>query len=104
LQDSNIAYLREWLGRIGARYAPNRIPIVVFVVPRGPWQRDLVRPPVAQGAVAEFAADGRIVALPGDAFTDLEQPRYFFDTLHMNHAGRVRFSRALAERLAALLK
>ncbi|HEY2394784.1 MAG TPA: hypothetical protein VGH81_02215 [Rudaea sp.] len=99
-QAANVAYLREWLGRIARRYATRHIPVIVFVVPRGPWHHALAPVPVPTGAVAELAASGSIVPLPGDAFVDLEQPQYFFDTLHMNRDGRENFSRRLAQQLA----
>ena len=104
LQSANTVYQREWLGRICERYAAHGVPIVVFAVPRGPWQRELTAAPQTTGAVAEFARSGRVMALPADAFTDLEEPRYFFDALHMNHTGRERFSQEFAARLANVPK
>ncbi len=44
-QEANSAYLREWLGRIALRYAGTNIPVIVFVVPRGPWHRTSYRFP-----------------------------------------------------------
>jgi hypothetical protein len=38
-----------------------------------------------------------------DAFYELEDPRYFFDTLHMNHEGRVRFTNKLSSWVADVL-
>jgi len=54
--------------------------------------------------VADLIAAGTLMALPGDSFADLEQPRYFFDSLHMNRAGRERFSPRLAQFVAAALE
>ena len=102
-QTANAAYLREWLGRIAHRYASKHVPVIVFVVPRGPWHQALAPVPVPTGAVAELAASGAIVPLPADAFVDLEQPQYFFDTLHMNRDGRENFSRRLAQQVAPLV-
>jgi hypothetical protein len=102
-QTANAAYLREWLGRIARRYASKHVPVIVFVVPRGPWHQALAPMPVPTGAVAELAASGGIVPVPGDAFVDLEQPQYFFDTLHMNRDGRETFSRRLAQQVAPLV-
>ena len=102
-QTANAAYLREWLGRIAGRYAGTNIPVIVFVVPRGPWHRNLAPVPVPTGPVGEFVAAGSVVALPGDAFVDLEQPQYFFDTLHMNRAGLESFSGQFARRIAPLV-
>jgi len=102
-QASNMDYQREWLGRIAARYAAHNVPVIVFVVPRGPWRATLSPPPVANAALAEMAARGRIHPLPGDAFVELEQPQFFFDTLHMNRAGRTRFSQLFARAVAPLV-
>lgn len=102
-QAANIAYLREWLGRIARRYAGHNVPVIVFVVPRGPWHRMLAPVPAPAGPVALLAAAGSIRPLPGSAFVDLEQPQYFFDTLHMNRHGRETFSRLFAQQVAPLV-
>lgn len=103
-QARNDDYLRTWLGRIAARYGGTGIPVVVYAVPRGPWHRALRPRMQVAAAITELASRGRIHALPGDAFSELEQPQYFFDALHMNRAGRERFSRLLAERVAPLIR
>lgn len=103
LQAANAQYREEWVGRIASRYGKNHIPVIVFVVPRGPWQHELMPTPKPEGAIADLVARGEILAVPGDAFVDLEEPQYFFDILHMNHAGRERFSRAFAERVAPMV-
>lgn len=103
LQARNLDYQRQWLERIAERYRAHGVPVIVFVVPRGPWRATLSAPPVANAAIAELAASGRVQPLPGDAFTELEQPRYFFDTLHMNRAGRARFSQLFARAVAPLV-
>ena len=97
----NDAYYRTWLGRIAARYRARGVPVFVFVVPRGPWQAELVPAPHYTGAEADAIAAGQVRAIPADAFVALEKPQYFFDTLHMNRSGRERFTRELAQRIAA---
>jgi hypothetical protein len=100
----NAGYLRQWLERIANRYAAHNIPVIVFVVPRGPWHRQLAAVPQPSGPVAELAAAGKVIALPGDAFVELEQPQFFFDASHMNHDGREEFSRRFAARVAPLVR
>jgi hypothetical protein len=100
MQAANAAYLREWLGRIASRYAAHGVPLFVFVVPRGPWHGERAAVPEPTGPVAELAARGDVVPLPGDAFVALERPQFFFDTAHMNKDGRERFSRLLARAIA----
>ena len=103
LEAANEAYVRRWIGGVATRYRAHGIPVIVFVVPRGPWHQSLVPAPAPQGVIRELYDSGQLVALPGNAFVDLEQPRYFFDTLHMNRAGRERFSRELAHRVAGVV-
>lgn len=103
LEAANEDYVRRWIGGVAARYRAHGVPVFVFVVPRGPWHQALVPAPTPRGAIAELADTGQIIALPGDAFVALEQPHFFFDTLHMNRAGRERFSADLAQRIAALV-
>lgn len=100
---SNRRYDQKWLTRIIAPYRARGIPIVLIEVPRGPFHGAHAPMPVAAGVAAELAAAGLVSLLPGDSFVDLEQPRYFFDTLHMNRAGRGQFSPRLARLLAAVL-
>jgi hypothetical protein len=88
---------------IAERYAPHHVPVIAFVVPRGPWHGSQSRAPAVDGPVAELVERDRIVALPGDAFVVLEQPQFFFDASHMNRNGRERFSRMFAQDIAARL-
>jgi len=100
LQSANAAYLREWLTRIAQRYSASNVPIIVFVVPRGPWHERQALVPTLAGPVAELAAAGRVTPLPGVAFVSLEQPQFFFDAAHMNRYGRERFSNLFAQQIA----
>jgi len=97
------AYMREWIGDIALRYQAHGVPVIVFVVPRGPFHALLAPVPVAAGAIAELRDAGLIRMLPGDTFVSFEQPRFFFDTLHMNRAGREAFSAMLAQKIAPLV-
>ena len=103
VRNANMAYSREWVGRIAARYHARGIPVIVFSVPRGPWHGLLVPPPQPNPALLELSNAGSIHVLPGDAFVQFEKPQYFFDTQHMNHAGREAFSALLAEKIAPLV-
>ena len=103
LQAANSRYREEWLERIVSRYREHHIPVIVFVAPRGPWQREIAPIPKPEGAIADLLQRGEILAVPGDAFVDLEEPQFFFDTRHMNRDGRERFSRLFAERVAPLV-
>jgi hypothetical protein len=102
-QAANDAYLGKWLGRIARRYQATGVPVFVYAIPRGPWHRTLAPAPSVAPAVAAMAATGMIHALPSTAFAELERPEFFFDALHMNRAGRERFSTLFAEQVAPLL-
>jgi hypothetical protein len=103
LQLANDRYQREWIGRISSRYQAHGVPVIVFAVPRGPWHQLLLPAPQPNAALAELRDRGRVQLLPGDTFTELEQPQFFFDNLHMNHAGRERFSALFAQKIAPLV-
>lgn len=98
---ANNAYVDRWIGSIAECYHAAGGKVFVFSMSRGPWHELLVPAPQIGGAVADLTRRGLIEPLPAANFVPLEQPRYFFDTLHMNHDGRERFSRLLAAQIAA---
>jgi hypothetical protein len=101
LQAANRAYVDKWIGEIARRYRANRAPVIVFCMPRGPWQTELIGAPEAGSALRRLVDERLVTALPGDAFSGLEQPRYFFDLQHLNRDGRERFTPMLARQVAA---
>ena len=101
---TNIEYQREWVGRIASRYHAQGVPVIVFNVPRGPWHASLVPPPQPNSALVELNRSGAVTLLPGDSFVQFEKPQFFFDTLHMNHAGREAFSTVFAQKIAPLVR
>jgi lysophospholipase L1-like esterase len=100
---ANSRYYAEWLTRIASSYRAHGIPVLIFEVPRGPWHGQLKPAPAPVGEAAALVAANLVVALQGDSFVGLEQPRYFFDSAHMNREGRERFSPMLARRIADVL-
>jgi hypothetical protein len=58
----------------------------------------------ANAAVATLERERLAATAPDGHFASLEQPQYFFDALHMNHAGRLRFTAALADYLSSTRK
>lgn len=98
---ANNAYLERWIGAISQCYHAAGGKVFVFSMTRGPWHELLVPPPEIGGAIADLANRDLIDPLPPATFVALEQPQYFFDQLHMNHAGRERFSRLLATQIAS---
>ena len=93
-------YRRQWFGRIVERYRSSRTHIVFVRVPRGPAVNPCSDPPGAPSTIRQLASDAAVRVLPADTFDALEAPQYFWDELHMNAAGRERFSRMLVQSLA----
>lgn len=100
---ANNAYVERWVGTIAECYRAAGGKVFVFSVPRGPWHQLLVPAPEPGGAIADLANRGLIEPLSGEAFLSLEQPKFFFDHLHMNHDGREGFSRLLATEIVSRL-
>lgn len=100
---ANINYEHLWVGRIAQCYRANGVPVIVFNIPRGPWHGLLTAAPQTNAALLDLHKAGVIDLLPGDAFVQFEQPQFFFDTLHMNHAGREAFSALLAQKVSPLV-
>jgi hypothetical protein len=89
------AYRNEWIGRIAELCQRVGIRLIVFRIPRGPLDNLVDADEQPTGSLAELARAGKLELLPADAFDNLERPEFFFDDLHMNHAGRVAFSAEL---------
>ena len=92
-------YRTYWLGKLMAPYAGNATRFLIVRAPRNPLP--IARYPRydAQSSIRSMASRRNVVVADEHLFDDLEQPRYFFDPLHMNSVGRQAFS----SRLAALV-
>lgn len=99
--DAAAAYRREWFGRIAALCRHAGIPLIVFRIPRGPLHHMVDADAQPTGVLEAMAQAGELKLLPADTFDSLEWPQYFFDDLHLNHAGRQAFSVALARAVLA---
>ena len=92
-------YRRLWFGRILERYSGGKTRIIFVRVPRGPAVNPAFDDAGDPSTIRAFATRPYVTLMDPHAFQSLEQPEYFFDDLHMNHAGRERFSRMLARAL-----
>ncbi|MBK9656876.1 MAG: hypothetical protein IPO66_16065 [Rhodanobacteraceae bacterium] len=102
IRAANARYLTQWLGAMAELAARNDARLIVFPLPRGPYQEALgatVDPSLVQ-AVASVAG---AIALPVDLLQSLEQPAYFFDGLHANRHGREQISAVVGARVRAAL-
>jgi hypothetical protein len=96
-------YRLHWFRKISLLARESGARAVFVRVPRGP-----VPLPAGGGrddtAVAVLVREGIGSAAPEDYFAALERPEYFFDALHMNQSGRMRFTTELAEYLSSTRK
>ena len=98
-------YSRQWIEKFIDRYRGSQTTLVFVRFPSEVLpQPDSIR---RNGPSASFMSLLRntpgIQVIDEGAFYDLEDPRYFFDTLHMNAEGRRLFTIQLADRLAKTL-
>jgi len=99
----NLAYYRHWLGRIAAQYRPTHRPVLLVALPRGPFHREHGPPARTDLAAVGLSPGDGVTLLAPSAVGTLEQPRFFFDSLHMNRAGRDRYSVLVAQSVADAL-
>ena len=98
-------YSRQWIERFIQTYRGTQTTLVFLRMPAEVLpQVDEIR---RSGPFASYMPLLRnspgVKVMAEDAFYELEDPRYFFDTLHMNHDGRVRFTTELSSWLARTL-
>jgi len=98
-------YSRQWIERFIQAYRGTQTTLVFLRMPAEVLpQVDEIRRngPFASYMPLLWNSPG-VKVMAEDAFYDLEDPRYFFDTVHMNHDGRVRFTTQLSRWLARTL-
>ncbi len=95
----NSDYNKKWLNLILDHYKNSKTRVVVLQMPRGPLPTtsENVQPLPEIQEVARSHDHFDVVA--PNRFRDFENPQDFFDYLHMNAAGRRRFSRALTDEI-----
>jgi hypothetical protein len=94
------AYRERWYGSIADEYRRAGVPVMVFQVPRGPYESFLANSDSGGGSLRDLAATGKLTLLDPKPFEALEQPQYFFDSLHVNTQGRALLTPALARLVA----
>jgi hypothetical protein len=91
----NGPYRREWLGRIVDRYRDRSTRLIVFQMPRGPF--DWKAPHRADTATVDsFRTARNVVVVDQNWFRSFERPSLFRDSLHLNQDGREGFSKQCA--------
>jgi hypothetical protein len=98
------AFQATWIRRIVADYEGSRTRIIFLNIPHQPMPLPALQPiagaPDLRSTIPEAP---NVVVLPEDQFTDLENPKYFVDVLHLNTAGRLIFTRRLGQTLQDLM-
>jgi hypothetical protein len=98
-------YSRQWIERFIERYRGTQTTLVFLRMPAEVLpQVDEIRRNGPFASYMPLLRDSTgVQVMDEDTFYDLEDPRYFFDTLHMNHEGRLRFTDQLSRWLANTL-
>ena len=98
-------YSRQWIARFIELYRGTQTTLVFLRMPAEVLpQVDAIRRSGPFGTFMPLLRNSPgVKVMDENAFYDLEDPQYFFDTLHMNHEGRLRFTTRLSEWLARTL-
>jgi hypothetical protein len=91
----------RWLPRIVDRYHAAGVPVILVRHPRGPLHHHI--PTEYIGPVIASLGD-KVMIVPPETFRFLEQPQFYYDSLHLARPGRILFSEQLAREVAARLK
>jgi hypothetical protein len=94
----NVAYRRQWLGRLADATAAAGTRLVFLRMPTQVLPRAAPHPP-REDVLDELRRRPHVEVLDRELFAGLERPEFFYDSLHLNRAGRVRFTRMLADAL-----
>jgi|GEM_PF-585051 hypothetical protein len=96
---SSARYRREWLGRIVDRYRESPTHLIMLQMPRGPFNW-IPAHPADTTTIDSLRTSRNVSILDRHVFEHLENPKFFADSLHLNHEGREAFSRQSAAILA----
>lgn len=96
-------YNSLWFGDIERYYAGSSARLGVFMIPRGPYHQLMGCDASLRGTLGALHNKGVVEVVSSKVSTELEQPEYFFDHLHINATGRKVFSVTLANAIVAQL-
>jgi hypothetical protein len=100
----NAIFEANWLRRIVNDYKDSKTRLIFINIPHWPMPLPALKPIAdAPDIRSMIPAQSNVIVLPEDEFTELEQPKYFGDILHLNDAGRLLFTRQLGQKLQHLL-
>jgi hypothetical protein len=94
-REHNTVYFRYWFGRIVDRYRDSGTKIILLRVPRAPVSPPY-HSPKRDSSIRQLASRPNVIVLDEHLFDELERPEFFFDAIHLNGDGMMKFSRILA--------
>jgi hypothetical protein len=94
--DLTAQYRNQWYGGIAAAYSAAKVPVMIFQIPRGPYEQYDQRTFREDGSLIDLQAAGKLTLLDRQPFELIEQPENFHDALHVNQRGRELLSAAIA--------
>jgi hypothetical protein len=97
-------YRRRWLGRIVERYQGTATRILFVRPPTNPVSRPQTSADLSRGAVRDLASRPGVLLMDENAFSELERPEFFLDLIHLNAAGRARFTTEFAGLFAEIVE
>lgn len=90
-------YRSYWLGKLMTPYTGRGTRFLIIRAPRNPLPIARYARYDPQSSIRSLVSRPNAIVADEHLFDDLEQPRYFYDPLHMNSAGRRAFSTRLAD-------
>lgn len=91
----NSAYRRRWLGELVRDVRATGADVLFVRMPR-PFANERAESPVRPRVVDELVRLEGVHAVDEGALAELDEPSFFFDSLHLNRRGRERFTELLA--------
>ena len=86
------------MARILALYEKSDTKLIFLQVPRWPQLMPALTPPPGAPDVRNLLPPSKnVVVVPKEEFEDLEEPRYFYDVLHVNTIARHEFTARFAK-------
>jgi hypothetical protein len=96
------AFRLYWYRKMVQHYRGTSTKLLFFRVPRAPIAPPDV-PEKLNSAVRQLAIEPGVVVLDEHLLDSLEQPEFFWDGMHLNREGQIRFTRILATEVRRVL-
>lgn len=99
----NAAYRRRWLGQLVRDVRATGADVLFVRMPR-PFAGASAGSPIGTRVVDALARQDGVQIVAERALAELDEPAFFFDSLHVNRRGRERFTELLAREVEAALE